>query len=1574
MNIASASTGAAAAPMAGFGFSLALPNAASSAAPAVVWNPMMLATPAPQAAAKQHTIKLDPTRYAASAALLSASALPAAPRPRALPAGGPYNDPGNVKFSDLFAPRLKFVKPAIAKRPAKKVPQRSNIYVLSRDDYDVFMGHVPQSSSAASGGIYRSRRRKESMEESAIFSKKTVPESFDPLVLDDWEDRIIWDDRAEKPDQPQKFTTSSIEQESRALVRNVALDADIWTDSIIWDDEENMVPPPIAFVDPTIVNDLKDFATDEVPKPVVSSARKRLMESYNVDKFNLSNDIYYESVKRDQHVRQAQGAAVLRHSKAAVEMMWPHYKTQLTTQELRNFHRPPIKFAPNEEAVFARIKNPKKKKDGVEPFDDFMNLTLKDSANFALLEYSEEYPPILSNFGMGTLIQNFYRKQNEKDMTIPPLEIGQHSPLEKIDASPFNNFGDVPAGEVIQGITNNLIRAPIFRHTIAPTDFLFIRHTFNGKTRYYLRDVPFLFVVGQTYPQQEVPRPQSRKVLNLMKARLHSIAYRLMLNNPNQRLWYPKLAKYYIGQSDLVVRQRLREVAQNWKKGENTGWYKVKQSKSMPTEEELQKIITPEWCCLLETAFAGEQRLKDIGYANIDLGAGGGGEDGEEQDDSNTDLEIQMAPWISTKNFVMTIQGKGMVQLYGEGDPTGIGEGFSFIRQSMKEMFYRQGETPPPQALLTPKNLVRFSYAEQQVVYKEEIRRIWNAQFKSLSSTKKPELAIEEVHDDPEKAIEDKMATSQSDEKSGGHPVAKDDDAMSVADSQAAKKNKKLIINRLVRNAAGEPVWKSEVLTDPRVINAYLRQRLIIESKINAKKEEPPPQPAEEEVKDPTKRRRKKPIDQVITEDMPAVPRRPDATPANAPPASSQSLKLKLSLSSADSKPKYPAGPEGELSRILETIVIDLISMPAAQTFRWPVSKELLPEYYVLVKQPICLEDLRVKCQSMQYKVAEAFLSDINLIYENSALYNGIKNPLTEIASQIVAKAQKSVQQLVVVIGGSGIGRCIAHELASLGAHVFICGRHSNTLSVVANEINSIAGQRCDFFTVDVRDPTAVTQAVSELVEKHGFLSGLVNNAGGQFPSPAEAISDKGWRSVVDLNLNGTWNMLKAVQSVHDQSQPLSIVNITADVRNGKIFMAHTAAARAGVENLAKTLAQEWGGQGIRINCVAPGTIIGNGMRNYADIVKAKTAETHHMLPVGRLGTEAEISAVVVFLLSPASGFITGTTIQVTGGAHLRKGYEDEFIPYTDAFVVPPFFGFETIQSDDGDSSGSGPQKAAYFASGKVPGGFEALLSSWRSDKRPTAAQGGGGLVILKHKSWHVYNESNRERVRKDEEKARAEEDEKKRRAVKADQEHRLNVMRGKATSSKRSRPSDEEFPHKSDTFLTAGMEGVHLHLFGDLESGKSLRRDGSNEEYEAERLAEKTKNEKKFTVYLDGDSATSAKPWYALESSEKGGRNAKKSKRLRLEYDDPASKFMSKDDVEDGLNARRRKVEKKKKAAGSNIKSKSIEELRAERLQREQSERKKANELFSQKPSSRTEQSLPYNSMFNPEFVRKKL
>ena len=245
-------------------------------------------------------------------------------------------------------------------------------------------------------------------------------------------------------------------------------------------------------------------------------------------------------------------------------------------------------------------------------------------------------------------------------------------------------------------------------------------------------------------------------------------------------------------------------------------------------------------------------------------------------------------------------------------------------------------------------------------------------------------------------------------------------------------------------------------------------------------------------------------------------------------------------------------------------------------------------------------------------------------------------------------------QVIFVTGGGTGLGRCTAHELASLGASVVIGGRTREKLDRTAAEIEE-AGGTCSVVEVDIRDEQSVDAAVVQIVEQHGRIDGLFNNAGGQFVAPVEKMSPNAWRSVIDLNLNGTFLMCTAAHRHWMKQNGGAIVNMLADIWTGYPGMAHMAAARAGIENLTRTLSMEWGTQGIRVNCVAPGTILSSGLLTYPEPVQQRTVKDALAVPLARLGTESEVSAAVVFLLSPAAAYVTGETLKVDGGASHDK-------------------------------------------------------------------------------------------------------------------------------------------------------------------------------------------------------------------------------------------------------------------------------------------------------------------------------
>lgn len=244
-----------------------------------------------------------------------------------------------------------------------------------------------------------------------------------------------------------------------------------------------------------------------------------------------------------------------------------------------------------------------------------------------------------------------------------------------------------------------------------------------------------------------------------------------------------------------------------------------------------------------------------------------------------------------------------------------------------------------------------------------------------------------------------------------------------------------------------------------------------------------------------------------------------------------------------------------------------------------------------------------------------------------------------------------SQRVIIITGGGSGIGRCTAHELASLSATVILVGRTQAKLNSVAEEITADGG-RVDTFAFDIRDETAVSENISAIIAKHGRIDGLVNNAGGQFPAPLEAISQNGFETVVRTNLVGGFLMAREVFKQSMKATGGAIVNITADNVGGMPMMGHSGAARAGMANFTETAAIEWGAHNVRINAVAPGYIASSGMDTYDQkIIKGIMQKAKDGTPLQRIGNEAEVSSAIVYLLSPAASFITGVNLRVDGGA-----------------------------------------------------------------------------------------------------------------------------------------------------------------------------------------------------------------------------------------------------------------------------------------------------------------------------------
>ena len=269
-------------------------------------------------------------------------------------------------------------------------------------------------------------------------------------------------------------------------------------------------------------------------------------------------------------------------------------------------------------------------------------------------------------------------------------------------------------------------------------------------------------------------------------------------------------------------------------------------------------------------------------------------------------------------------------------------------------------------------------------------------------------------------------------------------------------------------------------------------------------------------------------------------------------------------------------------------------------------------------------------------------------------------------------------QVIVVTGGGSGIGRCTAHELAALGAHVVLIGRKMDKLHAVAGEILGDGG-RCSFHTCDIREEAVVQDVVQAIVVAHGRIHGLVNNAGGQYMTPLEKISAKGWDAVVATNLTGGFLMARECYVQSMQQHGGAIVNIVADIWGSMPGMAHSGAARAGMVSFTETAALEWAKSGVRVNAVAPGYIASSGMDHYPPEAADMLREMRTTVPAGRFGTEAETSAGIVFLLSPAAAFISGSVLRIDGARpQVRMGWGQAAAPALaqERDAVKPFDGF----------------------------------------------------------------------------------------------------------------------------------------------------------------------------------------------------------------------------------------------------------------------------------------------------------
>lgn len=530
------------------------------------------------------------------------------------------------------------------------------------------------------------------------------PVENEELVYGQWEDEVIWD--AENMGKIPKPKILTLDPNDENIILGIPDDID--PSKINADNAPQVkvkIPHPhvkkskLLLGKAGVINVLQEDAPPPPPK------------SPDRDPFNISNDIYYQPRSSETTLRLKYGGGnLIQHSTPVVELRAPFIQTHMGPMRLRNFHRPPMKrFShgalahPGPHPVMPLVKHIKKKakqreqermaSGGGDVF--FMrtpeDLTGKDG-DLILVEFCEEHPPLVNQVGMCSKMKNYYKRKAGKDTGPPAYKYGE---VAYAHTSPF--LGILHPGQSIQAVENNMYRAPVYEHKIPETDFLVIR----TRQQYFIREIDALYCGGQLCPLYEVPGPNSKRANNFVRDFLQVFIYRLFWksrDNP-RRIKMDDIKKAFPSHSESSIRKRLKLCADFKRTGMDSNWWVIKPDFRLPTEEEIRAMVSPEQCCSYFSMIAAEQRLKDAGYGEKFLFTPA--EDDDEEMQLKMDDEVKVAPWNTTRAYIQAMKGKCLLQLTGPADPTGCGEGFSYVRVPNKPTQSKEEQESQPKRTVT---------------------------------------------------------------------------------------------------------------------------------------------------------------------------------------------------------------------------------------------------------------------------------------------------------------------------------------------------------------------------------------------------------------------------------------------------------------------------------------------------------------------------------------------------------------------------------------------------------------------------------------------------------------------------------------------------------------------------------------------------------------------------------------------------------------------------------------------------------------------------------------------------------